>query len=102
FAIELFVERLSFWAEQFPEPMENYQFRLRKMKRQWGNCNNKRIITISSRLIRYPQSCIDYVLVHELTHLKYLHHGRSFYRLLEKVMPDWQEQQRMLSQFSGS
>ena len=102
FASNLFQQQLAFWAGQFPLPLRNYQFRLRKMKRQWGNCNHRANITINSQLIRYPLSCIDYVIVHELTHLKHLHHGRAFYQLLEKVMPDWQQHKLLLSQFSGS
>jgi len=87
---------------QFPIQLKDYQFRLRKMKRQWGNCNQRGMITINSQLIRYPLTCIDYVMVHELTHLKHLHHGRAFYQLLEQVMPDWRQHRLLLSQFSGS
>jgi len=102
YALAIFQNRLAFWFEQFPLQLKDYQIRLRKMKRQWGNCNHLGVITINSQLVRYPESCIDYVLVHELTHLKYLHHGRAFYRLLENVMPDWQQHKLELSQFSGS
>lgn len=102
FAEKLYTERLLFWSKQFPSPLPEYHLRLRKMKRQWGNCNHQGVITINSQLVRYPLTCIDYVLVHELTHLKHLHHGKAFYRLLEKVMPDWRQQKTLLSQFSGS
>jgi len=101
YAAALFKERLNLWAAQFPILLPSFQFKLRKMKRQWGNCNHKGIITINSQLIRYPLNCIDYVLIHELTHLKHLNHGKSFYRLMEQVCPDWHEQRLLLSQFSG-
>ena len=97
----LYGERLNFWAERFPISLPKFQYKTRKMKRQWGNCNNLGMITINSQLIRYPMHCIDYVIVHELTHLKYLHHGVSFYRLMESVMPDWRENKQLLSQYSG-
>ena len=88
-------------APQFPIRLPDFQFKLRKMKRQWGNCNHKGIITINSQLIRYPLNCIDYVLIHELTHLIHLNHGKSFYRLMEQVCPNWNQQRLLLSQFSG-
>jgi predicted metal-dependent hydrolase len=101
YAATLFNERLNIWAAQFPIRLPSFQFKLRKMKRQWGNCNHKGIITINSQLIRYPLHCIDYVLVHELTHLKHLNHGKNFYRLMEEVCPDWNQQRLLLAQFSG-
>ncbi|MCP4414836.1 MAG: M48 family metallopeptidase [Gammaproteobacteria bacterium] len=101
YASDLFQQRLRYWYEQFPIPMKAYQFRLRKMKRQWGNCNRKGVITINSQLVRYPADCIDYVIVHELTHLQHLHHGNAFYQLLEKVLPDWQQYKKLLTEFSG-
>ena len=100
FAADLFEKQLLLWSEKFPQPLREYQFRIRKMSRQWGNCNHKGVITINSQLIRYPQACIDYVITHELTHLKHLHHGRTFYGLMEKVMPDWRDNKRLLSEFS--
>ncbi len=100
FAADLYEKQLALWSAKFPQPLRDYQFKIRKMSRQWGNCNHKGIITINSQLIRYPQACVDYVLVHELTHLKHLHHGRTFYGLMEKVMPDWQDNKRLLSEFS--
>ncbi len=102
YAMDLFQQRSRFWFEQFPVALKGYQLRLRKMKRQWGNCNQRGVITINSQLIRYPMVCIDYVIVHELTHLKYLNHGNKFYRLLESVMPEWHQSKLQLSQFSGS
>ncbi len=101
YAAGIFQNRLSSWYEKFPDDLKEYKLRLRKMKRQWGNCNHLGVITINSQLVRYPLDCIDYVLVHELVHLKYLHHGKAFYQLLETVMPDWQKHKLNLSQFSG-
>ena len=100
FAATLFEERLAYWSKEFTIKLPAYQFKIRKMKRQWGNCNSKGIITINSQLVRYPLSCIDYVIVHELTHLKHLNHGPNFYRLMASVMPDWKEQKQLLSDFS--
>lgn len=56
---------------------------------------------MNSQLIRYPIECIEYVAVHELTHLKYMNHGKYFHQLLESVLPHWKDAKRCLSQFSG-
>jgi predicted metal-dependent hydrolase len=47
-------------------------------------------------LIRAPKECIDYVIIHELCHLKYHDHGSEYYRLLEGVLPDWEKRKHKL------
>jgi len=100
FAADYFQQTLSRSVHLFPINLPNFTFKLRKMKRQWGNCNSKKLITMNLQLIRYPIECIEYVAVHELTHLKVMNHGKSFYGLLEKVLPNWKESKQLLSQFS--
>ncbi|MBI9046146.1 MAG: M48 family metallopeptidase [Anaerolineaceae bacterium] len=45
--------------------------------------------------MKTPIDCIDYVIVHELCPLVYPHHDKAFYRLMKKIMPDWQERKRI-------
>ncbi len=63
--------------------------RLVGMKRQWGNCSPNGEITLNPALVKAPRDCIDYVLTHELCHLREHHHGPKFYGLLRSEMPDW-------------
>jgi predicted metal-dependent hydrolase len=63
--------------------------RLRRMRRRWGSCGAKGTILLNTELVRAPVHCIDYVIVHELCHLMVAHHGPKFYRLLDRMMPDW-------------
>ncbi|MBK8798555.1 MAG: M48 family metallopeptidase [Anaerolineales bacterium] len=77
-----------------PEP----ELGIRAMKSRWGSCTGKGKITLNLHLMRVPQSCIDYVIVHELCHLIELNHSKRFYTLLEKVMPDWQTRRERLKQ----
>lgn len=66
------------------------KLKYRKMTASWGNCRMPSgIITLNKYLIRTPLDFIDYVMVHELVHLIHQNHGRNFYSLLEKLMPDW-------------
>lgn len=60
--------------------------RIRRMGKRWGNCTDKGNIVLNLSLIQAPVKCIDYVLIHEICHLKYLAHSAPFYKLLEKYM----------------
>ena len=61
----------------------------RWMQKRWGSCDKNGKIHLNLELIKAPKKCIEYVIVHELCHLKYLNHSNAFYGLLEKVYPDW-------------
>lgn len=97
-AQQLFSERLPHCCALFPA-LKPPPLRLRKMKRRWGSCSRRGIVTLNSELIRLPQTLIDYVIVHELCHLYEFNHGPRFYRLLERAMPDWRQREAMLKQF---
>lgn len=62
---------------------------IRRMSRQWGSCSPKGRIALNVDLVRVPRECIDYVLLHELTHLREHNHGPAFYRILDRHLPDW-------------
>jgi predicted metal-dependent hydrolase len=62
---------------------------LRIMKVQWGSCSPRGRITLNPSLVRAPRECIDYVLLHELCHLREHNHGTKFYRLLDVHLPGW-------------
>ena len=50
------------------------------------------------RLMRYPEAAVDYVVVHELAHIRYKNHGPAFYRLIASVLPDYKERIKLLKQ----
>jgi hypothetical protein len=70
--------------------------KIRRMKTRWGSLSQSGTLTLNANLIRAPRECIDYVITHELCHLKYHDHGPDFYKLLEKVMPDWERRKHKL------
>ncbi len=73
--------------------------RVRKMTSRWGSCQTiKGIITLNTQLLAAPQSCIEYVIMHELCHLLQPNHSRQFYALLTQLMPDWPERKPLLNQ----
>jgi predicted metal-dependent hydrolase len=70
--------------------------RLKKMHKRWGSCTRTASITLNSDLIKAPSQCIDYVIVHELCHLRVHGHNGNFFRLLTVCMPDWRHRKRRL------
>ncbi|WP_116125624.1 M48 family metallopeptidase [Lewinella sp. IMCC34183] len=66
------------------------ELRWRWLKNRWGTCSRSGVITLNLELIKAPTVCIEYVIVHELCHLKHFHHGKEFYALLEREWPGWE------------
>ena len=70
---------------------------IKKMQTRHGSCNARlKKIWISLNLIHYPIECIEYVLLHEFLHFFEQNHGKKFYALMHKFMPNWQDYQRIL------
>ena len=69
----------------------------RNMKSKWGSCQSRTgRICINTRLALYPPECLEYVVVHELCHLREANHGPAFHRLLDTYMPDWKSRRAKL------
>ena len=68
------------------------------MSRQWGSCNPAtKNIRLNTQLAQKPRACLDYIVLHELAHLKVPTHGEAFIALLDSMQPDWQERRRLLN-----
>ncbi len=66
------------------------ELKFRRMKRRWGSCSSQGIITFNTLLIQLSKEQIDYVIVHELAHLKHLNHSAAFHQLVADSLPDAQ------------
>jgi predicted metal-dependent hydrolase len=78
------------------------QMKIRLMKSRWGSCSTKGSISLNLRLIQTPKACIDYVILHELAHLKEHNHSRAYYNLLDQLLPDWKDRRQELNHFQVS
>lgn len=66
-------------------------------KTRFGSCSGKNAVCFSWRLMAYPMPAIEYVVLHELAHIRHHNHSAAFYALIEKYMPDYKERRKMLS-----
>ncbi len=71
---------------------------IRGQKTRWGSCSRKRNLNFNWKLIMAPQTVIDYVIIHELTHLKEMNHSKKFWELVAKYCPGWREHKKWLKQ----
>jgi len=84
------VSRCLPWVRQVPA------LRLLEMKRQWGSCSPSGEIIVNTHLVKAPRPCIDYVLIHELAHLKHHDHGPEFWSLLDNHAVGWRKDKAQL------
>ena len=89
-------EYLAFWGRQTGLHPEKWQ--MRDMKTRWGSCNPRtKKLWFSVGLAEKPDVCIEYVVLHELAHLKIANHGADFKAFLSQFMPDWRVRQKQLN-----
>lgn len=86
------------WTEKIEEANVTWQIKI--MKTQWGSCGAKRrALLFNLELARVPKECIEYVVVHELTHLRVQNHSKVFEALLTQRLPNWRNLRMQLNDF---
>lgn len=58
---------------------------------RWGSCSSKKTLNFSYRLIMTPKECIDYVIIHELCHLRQMNHSAKFWKEVSDIMPEYKQ-----------
>ena len=74
---------------------------VRNQKSRWGSCSRRGTISLNWRLIQSPAFVQDYIILHELCHLRHMNHSRRFWREVERVCPDFEAAERWLKQHSA-
>ena len=97
-------------AERLPERVEMWRSRvgvemprvvISEQKRRWGSCDRSGTIRLNWRIIQAPMRLVDYVVVHELVHLRHRGHGRQYWQALGRIMPDYERRREDLRQRGG-
>lgn len=69
---------------------------VRNQQSRWGSCSPRRVIALNWRLVQMPPAVSDYILLHELMHLRQANHSRRFWREVEAACPTWRDSERWL------
>lgn len=88
-ATEVFNRRLKIICDELRWVKSIPKWKFRKMTKQWGSCSPKGALSLNPLLVKAPRACIDYVIIHELCHLKHHNHSDQYYRLLHRHCRDW-------------
>ena len=104
---EYSLEYISRLTNKFQKDLEKLGIpkpiiKIRKLNSSWGKCIPvKKEIVYNSKLIKTPIECIEYVVLHELSHFKHPNHSKNFYSFIEKFMPDWKQRIDLLNKKYG-
>jgi len=85
---EWFVQRVARWHRKAGLTPKDIQ--VKTLGYRWASCSKSGVLRFNWKLLQLPIRLIDYVIVHELIHLKERNHTPAFWRILEEVLPDWQ------------
>lgn len=99
-AASLFLERLEEHYKNYSRKIPHPKLRIRKMTSRWGVCNIKtHIITLNLELIKRDIKYLDYVIIHELTHLVHGDHSKEFWSVVEENMPEYKKYRKEMKEF---
>lgn len=99
-AVEYILKRVKYYAEK-----ENFVYNkitIKNLVSRWGSCSTKGNLNFNCLLMLTPDYVIDYIVVHELCHLREMNHSEKFWAEVEKIMPDYQRAELWLKQNGGN
>ena len=95
-SVRVIPARVAFWAERLK--VRYGRITIRNQRTRWGSCSHNGNLSFNWRLVMAPDEVLDYVVIHELCHLKEMNHQKAFWKEVEEYCPDWRPQRRWLNQ----
>ena len=92
--IEDIMEKVRIKLGMAPE-----EYKIERMQNTLGKCIERKNIIINPELMKYKREIIEYVVMHEFCHLKYKTHGKNFYKMIEKHIPEFQRYEREIQEY---
>ena len=86
------------WAEKMA--LSPTDLRFRKTKRQWGSCSGKNVLSFNTMMMKLPHDVIEYIIVHELAHIRHKHHQKDFWKLVGQHLPGYKTQIKELKKYT--
>lgn len=99
-AQEILTERTTYYANLMQE--KYHEIRIKDQKTCFGSCSSKRNLNYNYRIIMAPMPVVDYLVIHELCHLKQMNHSKAFWAEVEKMQPDYKENRSWLMSHASS
>ena len=96
-AKSLFSERAAYWAEKMHVTYQNLF--IRNQKTRWGSCSKRKNLSFNMRIVMAPPEVVDYIIIHELAHLKEMNHSKKFWQVVETYCPDYKRHLAWLKKF---
>lgn len=87
-------QRVEYFAEKYGFHYE--KIRITSATTRWGSCSSRKTLSFSYCLVQYREECIDYVIIHELCHLREMNHSPRFWKEVEAIMPEYKKWEKIL------
>ena len=97
---QILIEQLERLIPKWEKTTNLYceSFKTKYMLTRWGTCNSKaKRIWINFQMVEKPLDCLEYIILHELIHLKISNHGKDFINMMNQFMPDWKDRKNLLN-----
>ena len=98
-AYEVVKEKVEYWNTYLGFSYNTIY--IRRQKTRWGSCSSKRNLSLNYKIVFLPEQLQDYIIVHELCHLKEMNHSNSFWNLMEAILPESRELNKKLKRLSS-